>query len=1003
MVVVLLAAISVGAWVLAPAYDRAAQQSVLTDRLDAAPANATALHLLAEPVAGESASVGDTAAARVELTKDLNARPTLESLLKEPVGGADVDTVARAGTIEVLALLAYRDRVCAHLTFTDGECALEPGDVAISARSAAEHNLTVGAQLRVAARASADDSAKAQTFTIAGIYQPRDPAEDYWGRGGYFGAGTADPESPLSRVDALFVGAEEDLALPGAQPSVRLDYPLDAAAVRLDDVGRLRTDLGGFTTDVNAAQLRLTTALPSVLDDIDREASALSLIVPVVAVPLVLISLFVLFLIVASLAEERSPEVGLAQLRGYAPGKAARFGRAETVTLVALAVPVGVALGLGAVEAAARLMLAGRVDVEPLRWPVLVAAGLAAVSAYAAVRLGSARALTRPVLALLRRVPQRGRVRAGVLEGIVVALAVASLVVAMSDQTAPLALLAPALVALVAGIVAARALGLWSRVRLRRHIRRGRVSGVLAHAQLSRRPLGQRVILIVTVAVALLSFAAMAWDISDQARRDSAADTVGATRVVRVSAADPGALIAAVDAAAPDGSAMPVVRVTERYGDGLVELVGVRATQLPEVGIWRQYTDSELAGLSADLTPADVAPLTVRGQVELAVTASRIEGSPDLSVIVAPPGASARTERLGALQEGRHVYRATLERCAAGCRLLGFALVPASDAPIAANLAVSGIATVEGSLAAGFDIAQRWQASRTTTGVTVTAGGELTVAVAAPRTDRVVIDYRDAPESLPVVVSGGSPDDDPAADEFSFPGLGETPQRFTVVQRAATLPRAGAHALLFDLDSAVRSAERASALSDSSRLRYEVWANGSAPADLASRLATAGLTVLADESIDSERARLERGAPALGLRLSLLAALAAMLLAVGVVLLTAYVGAAARRDEFAALRVAGVRPAVLRRGLLREYLHLLGVPLVVGAVAGGLAALVILPGLPLVRVGAPAGLVAYTPGPGAVPVAGAVAVVGLGLAVLVVLGLVRRSTPDRIRDGGWSA
>src|SRR5688572_15132323 len=121
MVVVLLAAISVGAWVLAPAYDRAAQQSVLTDRLDAAPANATALHLLAEPVAGESASVGDTAAARVELTKDLNARPTLESLLKEPVGGADVDTVARAGTIEVLALLAYRDRVCAHLTFTDGE------------------------------------------------------------------------------------------------------------------------------------------------------------------------------------------------------------------------------------------------------------------------------------------------------------------------------------------------------------------------------------------------------------------------------------------------------------------------------------------------------------------------------------------------------------------------------------------------------------------------------------------------------------------------------------------------------------------------------------------------------------------------------------------------------------------------------------------------------------------------------------------------------------------
>ena len=260
-----------------------------------------------------------------------------------------------------------------------------------------------------------------------------------------------------------------------------------------------------------------------------------------------------LFLLIGALTEERSGEIALAKLRGYSVRRASRFGRAEALALILLAAPLGILGALGLVELAARMMLSAGVHVEP-RWPVLAAALLAVVAAFVAMRVAGARTLARPVLSLLRTVPERAKWRAGVAEGIVVALAAASLVAAVSDQTAPLALLAPALLAVVAGILTARLLGLWARARIRRHTRRGKIPALLAHAQLSRRGIGNRLILVVTIAVAVLSFAATAWDVAAAARRDVSADTVGADRVVQVVAAHPAALVSAVAAADPSGA-----------------------------------------------------------------------------------------------------------------------------------------------------------------------------------------------------------------------------------------------------------------------------------------------------------------------------------------------------------------------------------------------------------------------------------------------------------------
>jgi putative ABC transport system permease protein len=999
LMVLLLAGIATAATVLAPAYSRAAQQSVLSDGLRTAPANATSLHVRSDPLAGEAPALESTTEAKLELDHMLKPRH-LNALLEPPIAGADTETVATApnGTA-VLARLAYRDGVCGHLSVKTGDCTRDGGTVMVSERSAAEYGITVGQKVAVRGR-SATEANSTRSLTVAGIYTPKDPNEAYWGRGGYFAAGAPDSESSLPRVDAVFVGDEQDLTLPHALPSVSLDYRLKTQSVRLDDVSRLRTDLTGFETDVNARQIQLATALRGVLDDVDREASALGRTIPIVAVPLVLVCWFILFLLVAALTDERSPEVGLAKLRGYSVGQAARFGRAEAMLLVVLAAPAGALIGLGLVELAAQTVLGAGVHVE-LRWPVLAAAGVSILAAFFAVRLASSRILARPVLNLLRRVPERGRWRAGVIDGAVVALAGASLAAAVSDQTAPLALLAPALLALVAGILTARMLGLWSRMRVRRYARKGRVSGLLAHAQLARRAVGARVMLVVTVAVALLSFAATAWDVAAQARQDVAADTVGANRVLLVAAASPTSLMAAVDSVAGEGGVMPVVRATERYGDGTVELLGVDSNRLADVTVWRGRDRAAVADLAARLRPTSTTPLNLSGFVQADVTTTSLIGRPRLAAVVALPGESARTVLLGQLSGGTRRYRADIPGCSTGCRLIGLAISRGTNGaePVGGVFTVDGLGTQSGALAAGFDKADRWRVRHGASGIKLQPEAALRIEANSTEPGDLVIEYGDTPDVLPVALSGASPADNPSATEFSFPGLGETPQGFSVVDRSHLVPRAGDNALLFDLDYAVRAAERTAGLSDNSRLRYEVWANDRAPADLPDRLAAAGVQILGEQSIVAEQDRLARGAPALGLRLYLIAGGAAVVLAVGAVLLTAYIGAQTRRYELAALRVAGVRRSALRRGLLREYLHLIGLPFVVGLGAGIAGALLMLPGIPLVTVGTATGQVDFNTGVGALEISVIATVAGLVFAVMVVLGLVRSATPERLREG----
>ncbi|MFI5907076.1 FtsX-like permease family protein [Dactylosporangium sp. NPDC051541] len=996
VVVFLVAVVATTAAVLTPAYSRAAQQSVLTDGLGTASTDATGLTVGATGTK-DSAAFLDLAEIRLAMNAALDKDDRLDERLDRPVAAIDTEvTFAQTG-----AKLAYRQDVCAQLALV-GACPDNPGEVAVSKRTADAHRLKPGDVIAV--HLGPVPGGRDKSFKISGVYSPHDANAAYWGRTAYFSAGA---DGAGERADALFSLTEDDLrAEPTATLTTRLEYPLRADRVHLDDVAGLRQDLQALGDAMRGRELEVTTTLPAVLRDIDTDQRAIARTAPVIAVPLLLLCWFVLFLLVASLTEERGPEIALAKLRGYPAGRAARFGLGEMLLLTAAAVPVGLVAGLGLVQLAADLLLAPGVHAE-VRWPVFAAAGIALVAGVLAALLAARRTLARPVLGLLRRVPARGGWRAGAAEGVVVALAAASLVAAAGDRTSPLALLAPPLLALVLGVAAARLLGLWSAARLRLARRRGRIVALLSAAQLSRRPGGGRLVVVLTVAVALLSFAATAWDAAARARGDAAEDAVGAERVYTVNAAHPDALEAALARADPGKHAMAVVRASQRFDNSPIELLGVQADRLADVAFWRGHSRDQVGGLAARLHPAAAEPLRLGPDLGAEVTVDALPARPALrlAAVVANPGQPPRTVTLGALAKGTRTYHAALTGCTTECRLIGLAVGRAAGGsdPFAVTVAVHTLTSDGRPLSPGFDQAGRWQARPGASGgatVTVRAGAALGVDVSGADPADAVVEHVDTPDALPAVLAGGAPADDARAGAFSLPGFSDQPQPFTVAARTDSLPRAGHRALMFDLDYATRMAERSASLADNGGLRYEVWAGPGAPADLAARLGAQGIPVLATESVTGYTDRLARRAPALGLWLYLLAGGAAILLALGVVLLSAYVGVRARLYELAALRVAGVRAGPLRRAVFREYRALLGLPLVVGLAAGIVGALVMLPGIPLVTAGAPAGSFTYEPGLGALPIALAVTVLGLLLTVLFVLRLLGRATPLRLKDGG---
>ncbi|MGN6244722.1 MAG: ABC transporter permease, partial [Motilibacteraceae bacterium] len=361
---------------------------------------------------------------------------------------------------------------------------------------------------------------------------------------------------------------------------------------------------------------------------------------------------------------------------------------------------------------------------------------------------------------------------------------------------------------------------------------------------------------------------------------------------------------------------------------------------------------------------------------------------------------------LGPVAPGRHRLDVGLPQCVqAACTFEGLRAVR----PFRQGLATTqgtlsvGLADAGGPLRTGAD---SWRVRRSSyqvaagapdAGESAVRDGQVVLTFVEGGEDTVTVERADHPADLPVAAGSGTVLREYGGDAARAFGrtLDGSDAVVHPVGVRGTLPRVGRGGLLTDLGYAA-----ALAGSGGPPVDDQVWlAPGAAP-DLVQRLTDQGLQVLSTESLADRRAALERDGTALALRLYLVAALLAVLLAGGAVLTSSYVAARRRSYELAALRMLGAPRRTLVAAGVREQLALVGAGVLLGLVTGLAAAAVTLPALPAVAGSSvlgppPTFATAWLPVLGVVAVL--LAVVGV-LAHLAARRTVRLAVVDRLRE-----
>ena len=445
------------------------------------------------------------------------------------------------------------------------------------------------------------------------------------------------------------------------------------------------------------------------------------------------------------------------------------------------------------------------------------------------------------------------------------------------------------------------------------------------------------------------------------------------------------------------------------------KLLAVDATRADRVLSWGAPDAGPSHPVRETLLPDLADPVRLApGRLAVTVDLQDLE-SPSPLRLTARLDENGRSERieLGQLRSGRHTYQAELPAgCTAdGCRLAALAVDhPGTDIESAtATLLIESMALTPAAggaaepLVDSFRVPSAWRPGAPTLGapqVVIQPGAALKVQVLSQGGPFAEIVRGDSPEPLPALVGRKA---EPQSAEAGGGGVDQTtgmsglPTRFNAVAATDYVPRAGDDAVLVDLDLALRLDSNATTGD------RQVWLSRDDPAaerQLRGDLKRAGITVASRETRGGlERVYAGDGA-VLALRLLLVCGAAAVVVAVGALLVAAYVGRRQRAYEVAALRVVGLRRRTVRALLLRENVGTVLVALVSGALAASVATWVVLPALPQFDDPSLFVEVRYAP-----DVAAAWAAIGgLGL-LLVAVGLavaalqLHTGRPDRLREG----
>ncbi|GAA4345646.1 ABC transporter permease [Angustibacter luteus] len=950
--------------VLGVAYARAVEESVQrTTLLSAAPSD--------RGVAVTAMS--DKPPAPDELLTALEPQVSADSW-RAPITGATAPGMV-IGETPVLVPVMNRADVCAHLLMADGTCSQEDGQAVVSRALASRLGLKVGSVLPLADSSAGQDKASAVVLRprVVGIYaQAQDPASFFFGRP----LTATSPATDVAVGDAVFVSWPTLRSGVWRSLETTVDVPLDVAGIGLDDESRVKRDLAALQAKASAASASTQTQLPQLLTAADQARADARAPLPLLALQAVLLALVVLAYVAAATTEQRRPEVALARLRGQLPSRAAGLLVRDLGVVVAVGCVLGGVAGWQLAQVATGHWLAPGVRVVP-GWPEAVAVLASIVVAVLAVVLTAVPTVREPLVTLLRSVPPRSSaLRAGIADGVVIALCVAGLVTLLGDDAqSPTALIAPGLLALAGGLLLSQAMVPVTAWLGRSSLRAGRLTVALACLAVSRRPALRRLVAIETVAVALLVFAGAATAVGADQRADAARRTLGAQVVLDTKEVPPQALADAVAAADPSGAYATGVLVAPSGSEtGTTTLVADLA-RLKRVAFW---DDSGQAGHGAPdlkaLTPQAAAPVTFTGDrltADVDFTAEGFEASAQeaggfstppvgltrpmtLTADLVPESGVVQHVELGQLDSGEQRLTAAVP-CTKGCRIRSLAAERDDSDVGTANLSL----TIKGLTANGRAVDLRaadsgWDVVSFDDASLKPAGQGLHVEQHSLGSSLYL--YRlDRPVTLPVAATTGISSSPYGSANFldtlvpsdqlvSGPAVTGGDQSYNAVTRLERLPGIASPALLLDSAYVV---ERSGELTDT--VRSQVWLaeqDDDRQAALVRSLGDHGVQVVGVTTLADLERGLARQGTGLALHLTEMVGVVALLLAAAVLAVAVATSGRVRAYDLAALRVVGVRSGPTRRAAVGEQLLVALIGVVAGVALGAIGAALTLSRLP---------------------------------------------------------
>ncbi|WP_238008175.1 hypothetical protein KZZ52_06880 [Dactylosporangium sp. AC04546] len=959
----LLAMFALAAAVSAPVYTTTADRAVVASEVASAPVEERVVQARRQSEAHDRGFE--------DLVPDIFRVPGFTSVFSTEVN--TYMATGAPGVDDVAPRLVYRDNACAHLRLVAGRCFISETEVVVGRATFDKLKLTVGGTVE-ASYATYDSEGQEWirngpilTLTVVGAYEVLDTSEQYWSDLDYF-----DPRPTDRKVIEPVLASRRTLeAIEHVRESQALDVVIDDDAITgetlqtiNDAVKQGRDKLIGLPGGPT-----VRTELPALIERIDKNRSLVGEVVPVAAVPLVLLCWFVLFIAVASATQERRLELGLLALRGLSAPRRWWLAAGESILPILAGAGAGFFLGHYLVRLAAWLLLSSSASV-PLSSGANWWALTALVGALFAALLAQRAELAKRTVDLLRNVPSRlSRWGAPVFEVAVIALAVVAVVQLRQGGggLTGFAVFAPSLIVIALALVAARGvLPIAERVG-RRAMREGRIGRTLAAYAMSRRPGSQRVLALLVVAVALMCFAATAASASSDTRDERVRVELGAPRVLTVETVSRAALLAKVRAIDPDGKfAMAAAEVPVSEDTGVPPMLAVDSRALAATALWddAHLSAAEAAGLLHPAGPRD--PIIVTNKdlsldvtIDKTVDAFRVRWT---AVVVPLDGSTAGQVDLGLVQLGRHTYTRNLPMCVEGCRLVSLQMDQPEGRGFDVTMTLHGLSQAGKVIAdaAGFADTSQWR-------VPETPGSKLLVPKLTSTQDGLraeVANYRgadvavkimptDVPSPLPVVIAGRTA----MGDHMTAFDGGQLST--TIAGEVGILPRVADRGALVDLDYA----ERMSTDAGDAR-QPQIWLGPAAPPDILDRVRDQGLTVASDRSIEPLRAALDEQGPAVALRFHQLAGGLAVLLAVGALWMVASLDRQRRSGELRALRAQGV---ARRDAATSGYLALVGTAVLIGPFAALVSWLLVREYLPVFTDDPGTFEVSYWPSP--IPVA----------------------------------